>query len=415
MTFKQFIFENIKKDAELVDNINELGQEVIDNSDGYLLPRSKKFTRSELLKKGYRIKGSEEVEKEPLQVNIVLKNIAVAIGAEFTPIPPIGKHNKKSETFNDSKSKKYVTYVFTKNGISVPIIITNTKPQNVGLKFEETVEKSFKQQLKNGELIPDGLLDNIIQRIPTIESFENIDGIDYSHGKAEKREISADLNNVGKKISDLTIELKSGDDIYFSLKTPNATLSNSGIGGLFIEEKDKIKYTSKFFKSNLLLECLHVNFDTFATELTNYKNQTPSDKQLVETFMPTANESRIIIDYLASAYGYGYYLLKYSSLNDVTLMDLTEPSHVKKLVGGNATSISIKYPYFVTESNSSKQFTANITTENGALYKIEIRNVKGDIAPDMIQIKNTKESMFDFDFVSNFSIKTIGEMSNAKL
>ena len=415
MTFQQFIIENKKQDVELVDQINKLGNEVVDNSDGYLLPPNKHFSRSVLMKKGFRIMGSNEVKDEPLQVDIILKNIAVAIQAEFTPVPPLDKYTLKGGKFNESKSKKYVTYVFTKDGISVPIIITNTKPQNVGIQFEIAVHQSLKQQIDNKELITGGLLDNMIQHIPDIESFENIDGIQYEKGKASKREISSELHNVGKKISDITIQLKSGEDVYISLKTAKNTLSNSGISGMFVEEKNEIKHTSKSFKFKSLLECLRVDYDRFATELTNYKNHTVSINEHTETFIPTTNESDVMIKYLASAYGYGYWLLKYNNLNDVTLMDLNETVNVERLVGGRITSVAVKYPYFLSSNKSVKQLTANLTTENGALYKIELRNVQGDILPDMLQIKNTKESLIDLNFVSKFAIKSIGEMSDAKL
>jgi hypothetical protein len=415
MTFQQFIIENKKQDVELANQINKLGNEVVDNSDGYLLPPNKQFTRSVLMKKGFRIVGSDEVKNEPLQVDIILKNIAVAIQAEFTPVPPLDKYTLKGNKFNESKSRKYVTYVFTKDGISVPIIITNTKPQNVGIQFEIAVHQSLKQQIDNKELIIGGLLDNMIQHIPDIESFENIDGIQYEKGKASRREISSELNNVGKKISDITIQLKSGEDVYISLKTSKNTLSNSGISGMFVEEKNEIKHTSKSFKFKSLLECLRVDYDKFATELTNYKNRTVSINEHTETFIPTTNESDVMIKYLASAYGYGYWLLKYNNLNDVTLMDLNETVNVERLVGGKITSVSVKYPYFSSIDKSTKQLTINLTTENGALYKIELRNVAGDILPDMLQIKNTKESLIDLNFVSKFAIKSIGEMSDAKL
>ena len=394
MTFQQFIIENKKQDVELVDQINKLGNEVVDNSDGYLLPPNKHFSRSVLMKKGFRIMGSNEVKDEPLQVDIILKNIAVAIQAEFTPVPPLDKYTLKGGKFNESKSKKYVTYVFTKDGISVPIIITNTKPQNVGIQFEIAVHQSLKQQIDNKELITGGLLDNMIQHIP---------------------DISSELHNVGKKISDITIQLKSGEDVYISLKTAKNTLSNSGISGMFVEEKNEIKHTSKSFKFKSLLECLRVDYDRFATELTNYKNHTVSINEHTETFIPTTNESDVMIKYLASAYGYGYWLLKYNNLNDVTLMDLNETVNVERLVGGRITSVAVKYPYFLSSNKSVKQLTANLTTENGALYKIELRNVQGDILPDMLQIKNTKESLIDLNFVSKFAIKSIGEMSDAKL
>ena len=184
---------------------------------------------------------------------------------------------------------------------------------------------------------------------------------------------------------------------------------------MFVEEKNEIKHTSKSFKFKSLLECLRVDYDRFATELTNYKNHTVSINEHTETFIPTTNESDVMIKYLASAYGYGYWLLKYNNLNDVTLMDLNETVNVERLVGGRITSAAVKYPYFLSSNKSVKQLTANLTTENGALYKIELRNVQGDILPDMLQIKNTKESLIDLNFVSKFAIKSIGEMSDAKL
>ena len=139
MTFKQYIVEKTDLETSL---INKLGREVVDASNGYILPPEKDFTAHQLSKKGFRIQGAEEVKTEPFQVTPTLKNIADTIGATFDIIPPKGAN---------ARSGRFVTYLFTKNDITVPIVITNTKG-NVGLTFESNVGKSFKSQLENKQL-----------------------------------------------------------------------------------------------------------------------------------------------------------------------------------------------------------------------------------------------------------------------
>ena len=401
MTFKQYIVEKTDLETSL---INKLGREVVDASNGYILPPEKDFTAHQLSKKGFRIQGAEEVKTEPFQVTPTLKNIADTIGATFDIIPPKGAN---------ARSGRFVTYLFTKNDITVPIVITNTKG-NVGLTFESNVGKSFKSQLENKQLIHGGLLEKLIEFIPSIklageDTFENIKSVTYHKGKAAKRPLSQTIDDVGEKISDLNINLIEGKTVYISLKTTDATLSNSGIAGMFTKDGDQIKYTNKQVTVSPLLNNLHVDYDRIATGITGYdKKEVTTDNESV-TFTPSQSESNVIIDYLASAYGYGYWYLKYDNEKHVTLMDLNKVNNVRELVGGSVRQVTIKYPSYISETKKSKQLSINIVTENGALYRLEARNEHGGIIPTVLQIKNVKEPTTNFEFIDKFTIETSGE------
>ena len=401
MTFKQYIVEKTDLETSL---INKLGREIVDASNRYILPPEKDFTAHQLSKKGFRIKGAEEVKTEPFQVTPTLKNIADRIGATFDIIPPKGAN---------ARSNRFVTYLFTKNDITVPIVITNTKG-NVGLTFESNVSKSFKSQLDNKQLIHGGLFEKLIEFIPSIklageDTFENIKSVTYHKGKAAKRPLSQNVDDVGEKISDLNINLIEGKTVYISLKTTDATLSNSGIAGMFNKDGDQIKYTNKQVAVSPLLNNLHVDYDRIATGITGYDKKEVTTNNETVTFTPSQSESSVIIDYLASAYGYGYWYLKYDTEKHVTLIDLNKVDNVRELVGGSVSQVTIKYPSYISETKKSKQLSINIVTENGALYKLEARNEHGGIVPTVLQIKNIKEPTTSFDFIDKFTIETSGE------
>lgn len=402
MTFKQYIVEKTDLETSL---INKLGREIVDASNRYILPPEKDFTAHQLSKKGFRVKGSEEVKTEPFQVAPTLKNIADTIGATFDMIPPKGAN---------AKSGRFVTYLFTKNDITVPIVITNTKG-NVGLTFESNVSKSFKSQFEDKQLIPGGLFEKLIEFIPSIklageDVFENIKSITYHKGKAAKRVVSQSVDDVGEKVSDLNINLVVGKPVYLSLKTGDATLSNSGITGMFTKENNhEIRYTDKQFVTSQLLNNLHVDYNRIATGLTGYDKKELTTNNESITFTPSYSESSVIIDYLASAYGYGYWYLEYDTDKHITLIDLNKVDNVRELVGGSVKQVTIKYPMYVSDTKKSKQLSINILTENGAEYRIEVRNEHGGIIPTVLQIKNTKEPTANFDFIDKFTIETSGE------
>lgn len=288
-----------------------------------------------------------------------------------------------------SISGRFMTYVISAGGTKHNVIFTSGR--NVGQQFEDQISKEAQDMVK-GKISP---------RLMSLLDEMNIDPKDIKDtkqtgGSNSKRPISNEIKNVGSIISDLTLVLKNGDNVFISLKNPAGnTFANTGYAGGFIETTDKkgnpvIKSGSH--PTDQFLIALGVNKNLAAKGFTNYLNgnKTPvakpvkrisaKDIETVEAMEPVGSQDYEKVQrYLASGYGYGYWYARDMGDGKWHLEDIIDENAALDLVG-QIKRIDISYP------GVSKQISCNILTTKGK-FIVEVRNTQGDVVPNQVNIR----------------------------
>lgn len=277
-------------------------------------------------------------------------------------------------------STKFNTYVVTKPGAGIKVSFVYGQGRNEGQKFEATAINSIKNAAK-------GKFDSFSKEVFGVIGInpKEVASVELASSKRVKRPLSTDLANVGPMISDMDIVLKSGIRIYVSLKNESgATFANSGYKGGFAIGKvgSKIKLVSTPHRlDDFVVSALGINKALVASGITDYANKVATKNPQINT--PARFDAVKIEQYLASAYGYGYWYVRQRG-SGVEVVDLTT---AKKMLSklGKVTGVVVTYPFWST-GRSTKQLTAKITTTTGT-YVVEIRNSQAALEPNEIKVK----------------------------
>ena len=282
-----------------------------------------------------------------------------------------------------SLSGKFVTYNFSLSGSPVNVVIGQGR--NEGQKFEDQISKEATAAI-GGNISP-----RMASLFDAMEINPNtIKKIEQTGGANTKRPISRNVLDVGKIISDLTLVLSDNSEVYVSLKNPSGnTFANTGYAGGFIQKGDKV--VSASHPSDEFLEALGVNKDLAAKGFTNVLRgelkpvAQPTSKykktnEPVDFVDPVGTQDYGLVQkYIASGYGYGYWYARSKGGSDWYVRHIATEDDALELVG-DVLKIDVSYP------GVTKQITASVITTKGR-YIIEIRNTKGGIVPNQLNIK----------------------------
>lgn len=358
-----------------------LAQAIVDRSGNKL-----RFSGS---KKGaFRIQRADpELEVTAEELLSILK----ACGYDVLKMVPPGAPGAASGKFN-------TWFLKTKEGKAFTVVFGQGR--NEGHKYEDQVLNDL-QNSKNKEKPEEqselykALLNALGIRSDQIQEFRK------TAEKHVKRPITDKIENVGPIISDIDIILKSGKHIYISLKNENgATFANSGYNGGFILEK--LGNTQNISVGSHPLDdfvfALGIDKQKAADGINDYLHHT----QTVGNFqkVPTQFNPEKIQNYLASAYGYGYWYVKAGRAGSYRIFNLDSPEAAIRQVG-NVNSVTVTYPHYnaftvqqkkrgvvsnISKVKSSKQITAWVDTTT-ATYVVEMRNTKLSVNPNEIKVK----------------------------
>lgn len=200
---------------------------------------------------------------------------------------------------------------------------------------------------------------------------------------------------VGKQIADLSITA-DGEEHYISVKEKNATYIFNSKNIKFIKKdtkdinknkiKDEIVFDKKLYSSDdivaQIFDLLNINPKRIARGLNDYVKNTETESGDWENtnIKDTAKLKKL----LASAYGYGYWLLIEKNDGSIILEHLYSAKDTMNLIG-NVASAQVKYPYIKSKVADIK-IICNTKTET-VKYYISMRNAKGGIVPIDFRIK----------------------------
>jgi len=336
-----------------------------------LVAKSNKALRTSGTKKGaWRVQPTDS--NNPPSPDAVLRFIKSAKLVVVQVVTP-GKQGSASTKFN--------TYIVTRRGVQVKASFVYGQGRNEGQKFEETALNSIKKAST-------GKLDNFSRELFGALGVNplGIATVNIASSKRVKRPISNTLENVGPMISDIDIHLKDGSVLYVSLKNESGvTFANSGYKGAFVTAKKGTKVSvvaNPHRLDDFVVSALGVNKMLLAAGITDYANKTPTKKPQINVSMPF--DAAKIKQYLASAYGYGYWYVRQRSGSKVDVVDLTT---AKKMLAklGEITGVIATYPFW-TADRATKQMTVKIATTTGN-YIVEIRNSQSGVEPTEIKVK----------------------------
>lgn len=280
-------------------------------------------------------------------------------------------------------STKFNTYVVQKQDSKIKFSFVYGQGRNKGQKFEETALGYFSGALA-------GEYSFFADKVLTAMGIKPSEIAEFSCASAKQvsRPLSKKLTNVGHMISDIDIILKTGQTIHVSLKNESgATLANSGYGGSFIVKTNGVKTFVKPGSHSLdefIVGGLGIDKNLVASGLTDYANKTARKRPQVIA-SPVFNAD-IIKDYLASAYGYGYWYVRQHSEEQIEVLNLTTPNGTRSKIG-KIVNVVAMYPFY-SATRASKQLTVKIQTTT-ANYLIEIRNSQGRLDPNEIKVRIT--------------------------
>lgn len=391
---------------EIEQKTQKIVQDFAAASNGMLklFDTASKYTYSFIKREGARLELTESGREQPKEFfNFdFVKQIADKIGAtidDVIGVPADARQRlQKMQGKEFSKSSKFNTYYISRDGVEVPIVMSVNF--NKGINFEVLTFDDFNYQMQNG-LQEGGLLQSLFQRM-------NIKPQDYSdiiiertHGKSERRPIShiaADLQDVGKRIADITfVNTKTKQEYYISLKdVKGVTFGQKGISGVFQQkrEKDPITNIEKYIFFNgsrtdlddffASIGSLDVVKSRITAGLQEYSNGLFDEtaytktKYIEEDVKASPQFKEYVINLLKSGLGYGYYYVKEKDSTTYIYIDLTTKDKLDKFAKDNIqiSSLSIQYPYRIGpgEKQGSKTFSIKANTVDGGVYKIEFRS-----------------------------------------
>lgn len=333
------------------------------------------------LRYGGRKAGAYRIQRTNPKVGVPtpeLKQIFDELGFKTIQIIPPGAPGASSGKFN--------TYIMQYGELEFPIVFGQGR--NGGQRYEDQVLKDLKksreaEKKENMSELYKALLDAF--GIDTSEVKE----IKKVASKAVRRPVTTEIQDVGSIVSDIDIILDNDSIIHISLKDLNgSTFANSGYTGGIQETLGKDQ--KPFFmvgshELDGLLAACGVDKQKVADGLNDYVREQQTNPPFKD--VPTEFNAGIIMQYLASAYGYGYWYVRPNRTSrggGFQIVHIRTPEDALKKVG-DINSVTVTYPYW-TPKMKSKQVTIKIDTDI-AYYKIEIRNSHRKVIPNEFKIK----------------------------
>lgn len=298
-------------------------------------------------------------------IDIILKS-----GLELVCIIPPGEEKSKSSKFNtyEVKINEQIFYIVFGLGIK----------GNNGLDFERKTVIDLQENLKLGT--EHKLITCLKDKVPSFNVIDVVEGF----GRKIKRPLDLSPYFVGNLIADVTFKLDNGGLVFGSLKNiTGITISNNGLNNAFAFENNSVVYKGDPL-IDLILEELKVDVSKMLQGYNDYKNRTVSPfirKEKIELLHPDNLKNLI-----ASAFGYGYYLVKETKNSEYTINDLTTVNKLNDYLG-QVRSADLHYPYFYSDKrlNKSKSMVINIETDKHK-FAFNIRNNTGGILPNILSL-----------------------------
>lgn len=319
-------------------------------------------------KSSYRVQPSDS--NNPPAPDLVLKFLKAAKISVIKILKP-----------GAGASTKFNTYIVQSHGSKIKFSFVYGQGRNKGQKFEEVALDYFYGAMA-GEY--NFFADKVLSAMKV--NPRDIAEVSCASAKQVSRPLSKKLTNVGSMISDIDIKLKTGKIIHVSLKNESGvTLANSGYGGSFIvKATDAITVVRPGYHSldEFVIRGLGIDKKLVANGISDYANKIIRKRSQI--IVNTSFNADIIKDYLASAYGYGYWYVRQHSADNVEVLNLTTPNAARSKIG-KVVDVTVMYPFY-SVTRASKQLTAKITT-TAANYVVEIRNSQGGVDPNEIKVK----------------------------
>ena len=325
--------------------------------------------------KNYTSSDSGQIRIQPIDSNLKLSHDQIfdILANAGHPVETVINPNELN-----SKSGKFVTY-FTSTGL----YIVFAGGGNEGQKREITLTKQI-QSIIDGEIPSEYFLD-LFEKLAI--SYKDIISVNRASAKRVKRPLSIKPTDVGEIISDITIGLRDGTQMFISFKLKKSgslSLINLGYTGAFKVNNNSGTVTHNIHKFDFLLTAVGLSKDKMALGLQSIIQGNPQ-KDIIDN-SPNYDKDALR-DYMSSAYGYGYWYVTESKtgwkVTDLTtydkLADYIGEFHVEQLI----------YPGI----SRNKRFAANsrtvakIVCSNNRRYAIVIRNTEGKgIIPSKILV-----------------------------
>ncbi len=287
----------------------------------------------------------------------------------------------------NSASSKFLTYVVVDIFTNGEYVLVFANGGNNGHHFEYKIEDDLKKVIASSAL-------NIH---PLLNGLANLSAIsiDPTHYLAPiniqrinmnppKRSLSLDLVDVGPIIADVSMQLRSGEVLYLSLKNiEGSTFANTGISKAF---KQAARIESVISPIDPIFETFGINRIKIAHGCNAYQYQEYYPKE-VDNY-PNINELNALT-YIRSGFGFGYWYVREQRSQEYQIINLVTMDKLKEFVPDIKIE-KVSYPYFHTAKDCSKQcsvdLSINITDPIPNKIRIEIRNTKGGIIPTELKI-----------------------------
>lgn len=291
-----------------------------------------------------------------------------------------------------ASSSKFNTYEFKLvDGSSSKIILTPGGSPTKGHDFEKTLTNKLQ---KNNINIDDEAKEILEKMHIKANDIIKVEQTSLENTRRSEMFGFDGPKQVGSQISDITIYTKDGNKHYISAKAKNATFIYNGktISFIYADQKDakeKIIFDQKFFINSdinvQIFQFLGIDPKRVVKGLNERISGSTKESGAWEPLrMPNKKQLRKL---LASAYGYGYWLIQEELTGPLTITHLKNSADAERMIG-NIDSCVIKYPY-----HKSKSMTVKFTTHGKfetTKYYLEVRNSKGKFAPLDLRIKKVK-------------------------
>jgi hypothetical protein len=429
------LFEAIEKPTKPA--IIRLGQ--IDKKffNDLLKKVSNVFVLQKIQRGFFRIQPTENLKDQLVAEEITTEDfVAILANAKNTMFDGLdvkiigkGEVGGGSDKFDTYQVRGSVKQNETEPSKIVTIKIVICAGGNEGHNFEAQFKNEIKTATGENWL---NLLCFLIQKNLITEASEIKD---YSFvGKQRVRrsltvENQFEIQNIGEKISDLTLFLYGNRKIYISLKGEKGqTFANIGVAGIFTPDVIGDKKT-KNYKSEVkvnysadstfisLMEALGVNINDIKMGFEAYGDgllgKDPKYSQKIQNILEANGQKAI--DYLVAQLGYGYVYFRRTTSGGYRIFNLDTPDAARELVG-TFVSGKVFYPYYLDKNKSTKQCTIEISTTT-TVYTIQIRSTKGlkkasNGTEESEEAEETEES--EISSITVGSVPTANQIAAAK-
>ena len=259
---------------------------------------------------------------------------------------------------------------------------------NSGHQFEAEFQKDLQEYFKN-PLAKLKFEAAIHELLTMVKSQYGADVISSTHdgGENKKRKVSIntgkmdvdgdskenkDNANIGSTVTDITLNLANGKQVYLSLKVGDAKFLNKGVGSAF--PQDEIKNGKITNKAGVeLLKMLGIDNYYFCEVYRALYEQRKKDKNIPRE-VKISSPSSELKKFIEEAIGYGYIMVKREnkSSNNVLIQNFTKPEFARQ-EASTIEDVRVIYP---EQNKDSKTVSVSMKT-NHYIITIVIRNRGG--------------------------------------